>query len=176
MAMDRWRLETWLLISWNIAMLGLILVMSTIVGAAQRWIPSVFLVGVLWPIGLVVIGIAWRKGHGSGQEQDSGKRSGQPVPRILFTHEGPDAEAVLAMAASTVANLRSAGLWLVEATWIVGPAVEVAVPFQLGIAFGDRATHFARRWPDGEDATDAVMARLPDTHGPDGAGDGHGES
>ncbi len=171
--MLRWRTRTWAFIIWNVVMAALLVSnlwgdrcgdmpygssrTACTMGAAFEILFAFLAIVIIWPIGLVVIGKAWPR------------PKGPPMPRITRSHEGSDVDAVLAAAASNVAEWQTVGLTLVEAAWIARPRRMAGGPFRLGVAFGKPGIRFERLWPGEEDVTEAVLARVPSPVGRTGA-------
>ncbi len=174
--MPRWRAATWVLIIWSLVMGGVV-VMVMAPGSSCDGLPwweaiacswadlqsalPPLTAGLIWFNGLIVIGAMWQA---SRSREDEGRYvphpTGSPEPRISRSHEGSDADALVSAAAADVAEWQAAGLSLVEAAWVSRPTTEIADSLRLRIAFGDPRTHFARLWPDGEDAMEVVLARV----------------
>ncbi|MFV2063455.1 MAG: hypothetical protein ACC726_08065 [Chloroflexota bacterium] len=174
--MPRWRIETWIFISWNVGMAALLAsnlsgdrcagipygssLTACAMGAAFEMLFAVLAIALLWPIGAVVIGSFWLRGR-SDPSRGARQADRPPRPRISRTHEGPDTDAVLTAAALNVAEWQTVGLSLVEAAWIAKPKRMIGGPFRLGVAFGKPGFRFARLWPYEENVVEAVLARLP---------------
>ena len=189
MAMPRWRHATWAFLIFNVVMVGIVLLvlwsvldlssscdhlpsgpeyandhtactMGAGLGAAVRFWLWMLAVAIIWPIGLIVIAIAWLKGR-DVRGGHMPRPTGQPRPRITRTHEGSNADSVFAAAASNVARFQTAGLSLVEAAWITKPTDDAGDLFRLGVAFGNRGIGFERIWPAEANVMEAVLARVP---------------
>jgi hypothetical protein len=162
MKMSRWRTSTWAFIGWNVLMVGLVLAVggragSETSGVDQTWTFAFLIVPVvfIWPIGLLVIGVARLLNRLRGGAQ------GPPTPLDMRTVTASDVDAVLADAAAIVVERKVHGKSLVEAAWMSKQRSGPDDPLRLNVAFGDPGVQYWALWPDDEDATEAVLARVP---------------
>jgi hypothetical protein len=116
MTMPRWRPATWAFIIFNVAMVGLAFAVFDSVGSQTSVHDQigVLLLGLglvifIWPIGLLVLAVAWLR----GRPRDGAH--GPATPSDVWSVKGSDADAVLAKAAATVVEMKADGKSLVEA-------------------------------------------------------------
>ena len=126
----------------------------------ERWgvlnvLFELLIVGSLWLLGVLVIAGVWilnRPRDGT---------LGPATPSDVRSVTGSDADAVLAEAAVIVAERKAHGKSLVEAAWMSKRWSEPDDPLLLNVAFGDSGVRYWALWPDGEDAIEAVLTRVP---------------
>lgn len=157
--MRRWRKSTWAFIGWNVLMVvwvGSRLSDDSCVGLeCLNVLFELLMIGSLWLIGVLVIGVAWLRNRA---------RDGAPgaaTSSDVWSVAGSDAEAVLAQGAATVVERRSHGKSLVEAAWMSTQESPADSPLLLNVAFGDPGVRYWALWPHGEDAMEALLAHVP---------------
>jgi hypothetical protein len=162
MKMPRWRTSTWAFLIFNVVMVGLVVVVFGYVGSQTSGLGGmlVFAFGmlpivVIWPIGLLVIGVARHL------NRPRGGAHGPPAPWDVWRVTDSDADVMLADAATLVVAHKADGRSLVEAAWMSRQRSGPDDPLLLNLAFGDPSVHYRALWPDDEDATEAILARVP---------------
>jgi hypothetical protein len=168
MKMPRWRTSTWAFLIFNVLMVGLVLVVFDNAGSQApgaggmlAFAFAMFHIVVIWPIGLLVIGVARHL------KRPRGGAHGPPAPWDVWHVTGSDADVMLADAAAVVAH-KADGRSLVEAAWMSRQRSGPDDPLLLNLAFGDPSVHYRALWPDDEDATEAVLTRVPGVDEQDG--------
>ena len=161
MTMPRWRTSTWAFLIFNVVMMGLVFAVLGSVESRTTFggVMVVFSLGmslvVIWLIGLLVIGVTWLR----GRPRDGAH--GPATPSDVWSVTGSGADALLAQAAATVGVRKALGKSLVEAAWMSKQQSRADDPLLLNVAFGDSGVQYWALWPDGEDAMEAVLARVP---------------
>ena len=169
MTMPRWRTQTWAFIIFNVVMVVLVLGAFDSVGSQTDvhdqigvLLLGLGLVVIIWPIGLLVLAVAWLR------NRPRGGAPGPATPSEVRSVTGSDADAVLAEAAAIVAERNVHWKSLVEAAWMSKRQSGPDDPLLLNLAFGDSGVRYWALWPDGEDAMEAVLARVPGVDEHDG--------